>query len=82
MAELMDATPIIRSKSEQQIPRRLLDITEAGRYIGVGHKVVRELIQTGELPYLQRIPGRSPYLLDIRDLDQWIDRNKTRAPTA
>lgn len=58
----------------------MLDITEAGHYLGMGHKLVRELIQAGELPYVQRIPGRSPYLLDIRDLDQWIDRNKTRTP--
>jgi len=77
----MGATATIRPKGERTIPPRLLDIKEAGRYIAVGHKIVRELIQAGELPYLQRIPGRSPYLLDIRDLDQWIDRNKTRAPT-
>lgn len=75
----MSATATIRPGVERLIPRRLLDVTDAGRYLGVSHKVIRQLVQAGELPYIQRVRGRSPYLLDIRDLDQWIERNKTRA---
>jgi hypothetical protein len=37
------------------------------------------LIVADELPYIQKIPGRSPYLIDIRDLDKWIEKNKIRA---
>ena len=62
-----------------QIPPRLLDVDDAGRYLAMGDKAVRDLIARGELRYIQRIPGRSPYLLDIRDLDDWILRNKIRA---
>jgi len=75
----MSATATIRSGIQTLVPRRLLDVTEAGQYLGVSHKVIRHLVQAGELPYIQRIRGRSPYLIDIRDLDQWIDLNKVRA---
>lgn len=77
----MSATSTIRPEGHPQIPPRMVDISEAGRYLAMGHKKVRELVQRGELAFVQDIPGRSPYLFDIRDLDQWIDRNKTRAPT-
>ena len=62
-----------------QLPPRLLDIEDAARYLGTSDKAVRKLFASGELPYIQRIPARSPYLLDLTDLDDWIDRNKTRA---
>jgi excisionase family DNA binding protein len=62
-----------------QIAPRLLDITDAGRYLGMSDKSVRELIVNGELPYIQKIAARSPYLLDREDLDCWIKRNKIRA---
>ena len=75
----MSATETTRSGVETLVPRRLLDVTEAGRYLAVSHKVIRQLVQAGELPYIQRVRGRSPYLLDIRDLDQWVELNKTRA---
>jgi excisionase family DNA binding protein len=75
----MGATTTARAGAETLVHRRLLDVTEAGQYLGVSHKVIRQLVQAGELPYIQRIPGRSPYLIDIRDLDQWIDLNKVRA---
>jgi excisionase family DNA binding protein len=68
-----------RVQRGDQIPPRLLDIEDAGRYLGASGKIIRQLIQRGELPFVQRIPGRSPYLLDIKDLDHWIDANKQRA---
>jgi hypothetical protein len=40
---------------------------------------IRDLIAEGKLPYMQNVPGRSPYQLDIDDLDHWIEINKTRA---
>jgi hypothetical protein len=59
-----------------EIPPRLLDIDDSGRYLGMSDKAVRELITQGDLPYIQKVPGRSPYLVDIRDLDRWIERSK------
>ena len=61
-----------------QLRPRLLDITDAGRYLSMSDKGIRELIVRGELPYVQKVPGRSPYLLDLRDLDSWVEKNKRR----
>ncbi len=58
-----------------QIPPRLFDITNAAKYLSMSDKGIRELIHAGELSYIQKIPGRSPYLLDRVELDKWIDRN-------
>jgi excisionase family DNA binding protein len=62
-----------------QIQPRLLDIDDAARYLSMSDKGVRQLIANGELPYIQRIRGRSPYLIDRIELDKWIERNKTSA---
>jgi excisionase family DNA binding protein len=61
------------------IPPRLLDIDDAGRYLSMSDKAVRELIAVGELPFIQKIPGRSPYLLDRVELDAWVEKNKRSA---
>jgi excisionase family DNA binding protein len=58
------------------IQPRLLDIDDSARYLAMSDKSVRELIQLGELPYIQKLPGRSPYLLDTKDLDKWIEHSK------
>jgi excisionase family DNA binding protein len=62
-----------------QIPPRLLDIDDSAKYLAMSDKGVRELIVEGQLSYVQKIPGRSPYLIDIRDLDKWIEKSKIRA---
>jgi len=61
-----------------EIAPRLLDVDDAGRYLAMSDKAVRELITLGELPYIQKVPGRSPYLIDIKDLDRWIEGSKVR----
>jgi excisionase family DNA binding protein len=68
-----------RIQRGSQIPPRLLDIDDSARYLGMSDKGIRELIQVGELPYVQKIAGRSPYLIDIKDLDTWVAKNKIRA---
>jgi excisionase family DNA binding protein len=61
------------------IPPRLFDIDDSARYLSMSDKAVRELIAAGELPYIQKIPGRSPYLIDRIELDKWVERNKCSA---
>lgn len=68
-----------RVERGDKIKPRLLDVKDAGRYLGVSDKVIRQLIMNGELAYVQRIPGRSPYLVAIEDLDNWIAQHKLRA---
>jgi Helix-turn-helix domain len=79
-AELLaDVRKLIRRVERgDQLRPRLLDITDAGRYLSMSDKGIRELIVRGELPYVQKVPGRSPYLLDLRDLDSWVEKNKRR----
>lgn len=68
-----------RVQRGSEIRARLLDINDAGRYLSMSDKAVRELIQAGQLSYIQKIAGRSPYLLDVRDLDRWIEKHKIMA---
>jgi excisionase family DNA binding protein len=61
------------------ITPRMLRVTQAARYLGLGSKAIRSLILEGRLPYVQMKAGNSPYLLDVRDLDKFIEANKTPA---
>jgi excisionase family DNA binding protein len=58
---------------------RLLRCSDAAAYLGVGKKCVRNLIAAGELPCVQLQPGNSPFLLDVRDLDRFIEARKKHA---
>lgn len=78
-AKLVKDVERARVQRGSQIPPRLLDIDDAARYLAMSDKAVRELIMAGELHYIQKVPGRSPYLLDRVDLDEWIMRSKVRA---
>ena len=60
---------------------RLLRCAQAARYLGVGTKRVRQLILRGELPYVQFKPGNSPFLIDLRDLDRFIEARKSSVNT-
>ncbi|MCC6347372.1 MAG: excisionase family DNA-binding protein [Nitrospirales bacterium] len=53
--------------------RRLISIKEAGEYLSRSHWTVAEMVRTGKLPYVR--DGRRK-LLDLKDLDAWIDGNK------
>jgi len=61
------------SKSDIRVPKRLYSVEEAGVYLGRTTWAVREMIYAGKLPCVK--DGRR-VLLDIKDLDIWIDRNK------
>ena len=58
----------------QRAMKRLYSIKEAAVYLGRGVWSVREMLYAGKLPCIK--DGRR-VLLDIKDLDNWIDRNKT-----
>lgn len=75
----LDTRAIARVERSRELKPRLLDVDDAGRYMSMSDKAIRELITDGELPYIQKIPARSPYLIDVRDLDDWILKHKIRA---
>jgi excisionase family DNA binding protein len=59
--------------------RRLIRLTAAAEYLGISEWKLRQLIHDGKLPVVQDAEG-SPFLLDVRDLDAYIERNKRVTP--
>ncbi len=66
----MSATSVVPS-------RRLLRLKDASKYLSIGTKTLRSLILSGAIKYVQLKPGNSPFLLDVRDLDNFIESRKT-----
>lgn len=59
---------------------RLLRCSQAARYLGIGTKAIRQLILNGQLPHIKMGEGsNSPFLLDVKDLDAFIEKNKSRS---
>lgn len=74
---LSDQSVILSAAS---IPkRRLLRIKAASEYLSLSPWKLRQLIQCGKLPVVQDTDG-SPFLLDVRDLDGWLERSKRTIP--
>ena len=59
--------------------KRLLRLKPAAAYLSVSTAYVRRLIQQGELEVIPMAEGgHAPWLVDVYDLDAWIERTKTR----
>ena len=59
----------------QKPNKRLYSIPEAGQYLGRTVWSIREMIYAGKIPYIR--DGRR-MLLDIKDMDSWIEESRTR----
>lgn len=57
------------------IPKRLYSIKESAVYLGRSVWAVREMLWAGKIPFVK--DGRR-LLLDIRDMDTWIESSKTQ----
>ena len=57
------------------IHKRLYSIKEASVYLGRSPCAVREMLWKGKIPYVK---DGARNLIDIYDMDEWIDRNKAR----
>jgi hypothetical protein len=55
--------------------RRLLRLKEAAQYLCLSPWKLRHIIQSGQLPIV-RYSENAPWLLDVHDLDGWVERNK------
>ena len=81
----MDTAPAARARVPEASARtpdgpRLLDVTRAGRYLGVSSWTIRDLVSAGRLPRV-RLPLAGDrecrrLLVDVRDLDRLIEAAK------
>jgi hypothetical protein len=59
--------------------RRLLRLRPASEYLSVSPATLRAIVQREGLPVIRLAEnGHAPWLLDVRDLDAWIERTKIR----
>jgi len=58
--------------------RRLVKVKEAAAYLSISAWSLRKLIQSQELPIV-RLQDRGPWLLDVRDLDRFVEGRKMYA---
>lgn len=56
-------------------PKRLLRLKPAALYLSLSPGKLRAIIQRGEIPVV-RAGDNAPWLLDVRDLDLWVERHK------
>jgi hypothetical protein len=59
--------------------KRLLRTKHAAAYLSMSEWKLRRLIQEAILPFIQDQEGDGPFLLDVRDLDAYIESNKHHA---
>jgi excisionase family DNA binding protein len=55
--------------------KRLLRTREAAAYLSLSAWKLRSLVADGQLPVVQA-DDSSPFLFDVRDLDNWTERHK------
>jgi len=70
----MAKTQCIHNPVGDRPKKRLYSIEDAAEYLGRSVWGVREMLYAGKIPFIR--DGRR-ILLDIRDMDEWIERNKT-----
>jgi hypothetical protein len=57
--------------------RRLLRLKPGAEYLSISPAALRQLIQRGEVPVIPLSDsGHAPWLVDIRDLDSWVEKSK------
>jgi len=62
------------TKLQHSAPR-LLRLKEAAQYVSLSPWKLRKLVQDGQLPIV-KYGENTPWLLDVRDLDGWVERHK------
>jgi len=58
--------------------RRLLKVKPAAAYLSISPQSLRALVQSQQLPIV-KLADRGPWLLDVKDLDQFIEGRKEYA---
>jgi excisionase family DNA binding protein len=55
---------------------RLVRLKPAAEYLSLSQWTLRRLVQEGQIPIV-KTHDNAPWLVDIKDLDSWIERTKT-----
>ncbi len=55
--------------------KRLFTTEEASLYLGLSRWVLTKMVRDGLLPY---VPCGRKKLIDVKDIDKWIEAEKTR----
>jgi excisionase family DNA binding protein len=55
---------------------RLLKTKHAARYLGMSPWALRQLVSSGDIPFISSGDRTSSWKFDIRDLDAWIERRR------
>ena len=63
------------ANGNQPSRRRLLKLKAAAEYLSMSPWKLRRLIWAGKLPVVRDQEG-TPFLLDVADLDRYVERNK------
>jgi excisionase family DNA binding protein len=66
-------------KKRPRPERRMLRTSDAAHYLGLSEATIKRMALAGELRYIKRPGAHTPYLFDVRDLDRWIEQNRTAA---
>ena len=74
-ANILQFRETTESTQKQSPPkRRMMRVREAAAYLGSSPWKIRQLIADRRIPFMQ--DGDGPFLLDVRDLDGFIERSK------
>ena len=71
---LQSRQPAGATQSQGAPRRRMMRVREAAAYLGSSPWKIRQLIANRRIPFMQ--DGDGPFLLDVRDLDGFIERSK------
>lgn len=68
----------MENRTVPKAKKRLVRLKEAAEYMSMSYWKIRSLVHSEQLPFLQE--GEGPILIDERDLDKYIERNKRVPP--
>jgi len=74
-----ETAPKARAEGHDRIRPRTVKVKAAAVYTSLSQKTIRAEIKAGRLPFIQRKRGTSPYLLDLKDLDEYMEARKVPA---
>jgi hypothetical protein len=57
--------------------KRLVRLREGALYLSLSPWALRRIIQAGQIPVV-KVGDNTPWLVDLEDLNQWVDQHKVR----